>query len=81
MDIENSPETNLKPLTTAVNESLQVEEDEFMNMQRNYSHHQSVREIKKKEIKDQEVFYSTCGKWCYQISIIDYLQTFDSGKK
>jgi hypothetical protein len=46
MDIENSPETNVKPLTTAVNESLQGEEDEFMNMQKNYSHHQSVREIK-----------------------------------
>jgi len=27
------------------------------------------------------VFYSTCGKWAYQISIIDYLQTFDRSKK
>ena len=26
-------------------------------------------------------YYSKDGKWCYQISIIDYLQTFDKGKK
>lgn len=34
-----------------------------------------------KDIKMNTVFYSACGKWCYQISIIDYLQTFDAGKK
>ena len=30
---------------------------------------------------NKEPIYSRDGKWCYQISIIDYLQTFDSGKK
>lgn len=33
------------------------------------------------EIKEPDVYYSKNGKWCYQLSIIDYLQTFDSGKK
>ena len=27
-----------------------------------------------------EPIYSKCGKWAYQIAIIDYLQTFDRGK-
>jgi len=27
------------------------------------------------------VYYSADGKWVYQFSIIDYLQTFDFGKK
>lgn len=32
-------------------------------------------------LRKVEPIYSKDGKWCYQISIIDYLQTFDSGKK
>lgn len=32
-------------------------------------------------IKKPPSFFSPDGKWCYQFSIIDYLQTFDSGKK
>lgn len=31
--------------------------------------------------REEGPLYSKDGKWVYQISIIDYLQTFDSGKK
>jgi hypothetical protein len=33
------------------------------------------------QIKQNPAYFSKDGKWCYQISIIDYLQTFDFGKK
>ena len=29
----------------------------------------------------RNLFYSKDEKWCYQISIIDYLQPFDASKK
>ena len=32
-------------------------------------------------MKKAKTFYSHDRKWCYQISVIDYLQTFDRGKK
>jgi len=33
------------------------------------------------ELKPLQCFFSPDGKWAYQISIIDYLQTFDFGKQ
>lgn len=42
MDIENSPETADRPLIAAVNESHQVEDDEFLNLQRTFSQHQNA---------------------------------------
>lgn len=33
------------------------------------------------EMVQNKTFFSNDGKWAYQISIIDYLQTFDFGKK
>ena len=38
-------------------------------------------QVETKMIKKNPEFYSADGKWCYQISIIDYLQTFDASKK
>ena len=32
-------------------------------------------------MKQVDTYFSTDGKWCYQLSVIDYLQTFDQGKK
>ena len=81
MDLEHSPDVQNNPMATAMNQSEILEDDEFLQAQRAFSQHQSDLENKKEDIRDQAVFYSTCGKWCYQISIIDYLQTFDSGKK
>ena len=40
-----------------------------------------TKENDAKKMKEVDIFYSTDGKWCYQLSIIDYLQTFDLGKK
>ena len=34
-----------------------------------------------KEGRELKVYYSSDGKWCYQASIIDYLQAFDRSKK
>lgn len=34
-----------------------------------------------KEGREQKTYYSSDGKWCYQASIIDYLQAFDQSKK
>lgn len=32
-------------------------------------------------IEDSHTFFSVDKEWCYQISIIDYLQTFDKSKQ
>lgn len=34
-----------------------------------------------KEGREQKVYYSSDGHWCYQVSLIDYLQAFDRSKK
>lgn len=34
-----------------------------------------------KQGREQKTYFSSDGKWCYQASIIDYLQAFDRSKK
>ena len=40
-----------------------------------------IKRAQEKSMDLKSTYYSQDGRWCYQISIIDYLQTFDKGKK
>ena len=62
--------------TCQVNDHTQI--DDFAAHQQTFHQKQSIKDH---QIKQTQEIYSRDGKWCYQISIIDYLQTFDSGKK
>ena len=53
----------------------------FDSMLRNFQEDQGEEAKDSHKHVTNPVYYSTCGKWCYQIAIIDYLQTFDRGKK
>ena len=55
--------------------------DEFEKMKNRNLEHQMSLNCQQSCQHKHEPIYSKDGKWCYQISIIDYLQTFDLGKK
>ena len=48
---------------------------------KNESKLESLTSLTQNEDLQQNLFFSQDKKWCYQISIIDYLQTFDNNKK
>ena len=53
--------------------------DNFEQLKKQFTAH--MEQSKGSQIREEGPLYSKDGKWVYQISIIDYLQTFDSSKK